>query len=95
RVEFRSVFHAPSRKFKIHVIPNVFIHWNSYKHSFMKKCDGDKLCRKSSFNQFFVYHLRNFKFKPFPTYLPLGSRTRLVSRKNMTVINIAQSRVQS
>ncbi|RZR77628.1 hypothetical protein BHM03_00002743 [Ensete ventricosum] len=47
----------------------------------------------SSFNRFFVYHLENSKFNPFPTYFPLGSRTRLVSRKNTMVINFAQSQV--
>ncbi|RWW40278.1 hypothetical protein BHE74_00054325 [Ensete ventricosum] len=32
---------------------------------------------------------------PFPTYLPLGSRTSLVSQKNAAVINIAQCRTQN
>ncbi|RWW67518.1 hypothetical protein BHE74_00025030, partial [Ensete ventricosum] len=62
---------------------------------FTKKCYGHKLCAKSSFNRFFVYRLENSKFKPFPTYLPLGSRTSLVSQKKVTVINFAQSHVQS
>ncbi|RZS22549.1 hypothetical protein BHM03_00055343 [Ensete ventricosum] len=38
-VEFPSVFHAPSRKFKILAIPNVYAHGKSYKHGFVKKCD--------------------------------------------------------
>ncbi|RRT67236.1 hypothetical protein B296_00038115, partial [Ensete ventricosum] len=76
-----SVFRAPSQKFKILAIPNVLALGRSYDHGFVKKCDGHKLCAKSSFNQFFVYRLGNSKFKPFPMYLPLGSRTRFVSRK--------------
>ncbi|RZS25216.1 hypothetical protein BHM03_00058389, partial [Ensete ventricosum] len=62
-VEFRSVFHAPSRKFKILAIPIVLAHGKSYEHGFMKKHDGHTLCiksrTKSSFNKFFVHHLRN------------------------------------
>ncbi|RWV95475.1 hypothetical protein GW17_00041894, partial [Ensete ventricosum] len=46
-VKFRSVFRAPSRKFKILVIPVLLAHGKSYKHGFMKKCDGHKLCAKS------------------------------------------------
>ncbi|RRT45350.1 hypothetical protein B296_00038017 [Ensete ventricosum] len=61
----------------------------------MKKRYGHKLCAKLSFNQFFVYRLRNLKFKPIPMYLPIGSRTSLVLRKNATVINIAQSHAQN
>ncbi|RWW67517.1 hypothetical protein BHE74_00025031 [Ensete ventricosum] len=75
------VFHAPSRKFKILAIPNVFGNGKLYEHGFVKKCDGHKLCANSSFNRFFVYRLRNSKFNPIPTYLPLGSRTSLVSQK--------------
>ncbi|RWV79470.1 hypothetical protein GW17_00059394 [Ensete ventricosum] len=56
----------------------------------MKKRDGDTLCAKSSFNRFFIYCLRNSKFKPFLTYLPLGSRTSIVSRKNAMVMNFAE-----
>ncbi|RWW66995.1 hypothetical protein BHE74_00025591 [Ensete ventricosum] len=62
------MFRAPSRKFKILVIPNVLGHGNSYENGFAKKRYGHKLCAKSSFNRFFVYYLRNSKFKPFPTY---------------------------
>ncbi|RRT38803.1 hypothetical protein B296_00028610 [Ensete ventricosum] len=68
RVEFRSVFHAPSRKFKILAIPNVLAHGKSYEHGFMKKRDGYKLCTKSrtewSFDRFFVQRLRNLKYWP-------------------------------
>ncbi|RWV77479.1 hypothetical protein GW17_00061683, partial [Ensete ventricosum] len=63
-VEFRSIFRAPSRKFKILAIPNVLAHGKSYKYGFVKKCDGHKLCAKSraksSFDRFFVHRLRNF-----------------------------------
>ncbi|RWV96360.1 hypothetical protein GW17_00040939 [Ensete ventricosum] len=60
-VEFRSVFRAPSQKFKILVIPNVLAHSKSYEHCFMKKCDGHKISAmsrvKSSFDRFSVHHL--------------------------------------
>ncbi|RZS24503.1 hypothetical protein BHM03_00057576 [Ensete ventricosum] len=56
KVEFRSVFCAPSRKFKILVIAVLFAHGKSYKHAFAKKYDGHKLCSKSraesSFDRF-------------------------------------------
>ncbi|RZS12611.1 hypothetical protein BHM03_00044079 [Ensete ventricosum] len=69
--EFRSVFLAPSQKFKILVIPNVLAHGKSFEHGFVKKYDGHKLCTKSrmksSFDRFFVHHLRNSKYWPFPT----------------------------
>ncbi|RWW61656.1 hypothetical protein BHE74_00031282 [Ensete ventricosum] len=68
KVEFRSVFHAPSQKFKILDIPNVLTHGKSYEHSFTKKCDGHKLCTKLSFDRFFVHRLRNSKYWTFPTY---------------------------
>ncbi|RWW53345.1 hypothetical protein BHE74_00040189 [Ensete ventricosum] len=66
------VFHAQTQKFKILAIPNVLVHVNSYEHGFAKKHDGHKLCAKSRtkscFNQFFVHHLKNSKYWPFPTY---------------------------
>ncbi|RRT71524.1 hypothetical protein B296_00017901 [Ensete ventricosum] len=37
KVEFRSIFHAPSQKFKILAIHNVLAHGKSYEHSFVKK----------------------------------------------------------
>ncbi|RRT39692.1 hypothetical protein B296_00044697, partial [Ensete ventricosum] len=71
-VEFRSFFHAPSLKFKILAICNVLAHGKSYKHDFMKKRDGHKVCTKSraksSFDQFFMQRLRNSKYWPFATY---------------------------
>ncbi|RWW49316.1 hypothetical protein BHE74_00044547, partial [Ensete ventricosum] len=48
-VEFRSIFCAPSRKFKILAIHVVLAHGKSYEHGFMKKRDGHKLCASSSF----------------------------------------------
>ncbi|RWV89201.1 hypothetical protein GW17_00048666, partial [Ensete ventricosum] len=59
--EFRSVFCAPSRNFKILVIPNVLAPGKSYEHGFAKNCDHHKLCTKSRtkscFDRFFVHHL--------------------------------------
>ncbi|RRT36993.1 hypothetical protein B296_00045052, partial [Ensete ventricosum] len=70
--EFRSIFRAPSRKFKILAIPNVLARGKSYEHGFVKKSDAHKLCAKSrsewSFNWFFVHCLRNSKYWSFPTY---------------------------
>ncbi|RRT46836.1 hypothetical protein B296_00025003, partial [Ensete ventricosum] len=60
--EFRSVFRAPSRKFKILAIPNVLAHRKSYENGFVKKCDGRKLCAMLSFDRFFVHLLGNSKY---------------------------------
>ncbi|RWW46564.1 hypothetical protein BHE74_00047500 [Ensete ventricosum] len=72
RVKFQSIFRAPSRKLKILAIPDVLDHWNSYEHGFTKKCDDHKICSKSrtesSFDLFFMHHLENLKYWPFPTY---------------------------
>ncbi|RWV88912.1 hypothetical protein GW17_00048967, partial [Ensete ventricosum] len=57
RVEFRSVFRAPSQKFKILTIHDVLAHGKSSEHGFTKKCDGHKLCAESSFDRFFVHRL--------------------------------------
>ncbi|RWV84992.1 hypothetical protein GW17_00053254 [Ensete ventricosum] len=65
RVRFRSIFCAPSRKFKILAIPDVLAHGKSYENGFVEKHDGHKLCAKShaesSFDRFFVHRLRNPK----------------------------------
>ncbi|RWW43414.1 hypothetical protein BHE74_00050930, partial [Ensete ventricosum] len=45
--EFRLVFRAPSRKFKILAIPDILAHGKSYDHGFVKKYDGHKLCTHS------------------------------------------------
>ncbi|RRT31196.1 hypothetical protein B296_00058996, partial [Ensete ventricosum] len=64
-VEFRSIFHVPSWKFKILAIPDILAHGKPYEHSFMKKCNGHKLCTtsraESSFVRFLVYRLENSK----------------------------------
>ncbi|RZS21296.1 hypothetical protein BHM03_00053916, partial [Ensete ventricosum] len=61
KVEFRSVFRAPSQNFKILTIPNVLANGKSYEHGFTKKHDGHKLCVKSrvksSFYRFFMPRL--------------------------------------
>ncbi|RZS25213.1 hypothetical protein BHM03_00058385, partial [Ensete ventricosum] len=61
-VEFRSVFHAPSLKFKILAIPSVLADGKSYEHGFMKKRDGYKLCGKSRSDRFFMHRLENSKY---------------------------------
>ncbi|RZS24151.1 hypothetical protein BHM03_00057179 [Ensete ventricosum] len=68
RVEFRSVFRAPSQKFKILAIHDVLAHSKSYEHGFMKKRDGHKLCAESSFDRFFMHPLGNSKSWPFTMY---------------------------
>ncbi|RZS26378.1 hypothetical protein BHM03_00059710, partial [Ensete ventricosum] len=93
KVEFRLVFHAPYRNFKIIDIPNVSAQGNSYGLGFTKKCDGHKLCTESSFIRFFMHHLGISKFRSFPTYYPMESCTRTILRKKATVINFTQSRV--
>ncbi|RRT31333.1 hypothetical protein B296_00056936, partial [Ensete ventricosum] len=57
-VEFRSIFHALYRKFKILTIHNILAYGKSYEHGFMKKRDSHKLCTESSFDRFFVHRLR-------------------------------------
>ncbi|RZR90602.1 hypothetical protein BHM03_00018512, partial [Ensete ventricosum] len=83
KVEFRSIFCAPSRKFKILAIPNVLAHGKSYNLGFVKKRDGHKHCTKSraksNFDRFFVHHLGNSKYWPFPMYLPMRNHTSSVS----------------
>ncbi|RWV95754.1 hypothetical protein BHE74_00037660, partial [Ensete ventricosum] len=68
KVEFRSFFHALSRKFKILAIPNVLAHGTSYEQGFTKKWNGHKLYTKSSFDRFLVHRLKNLKYWPFLTY---------------------------
>ncbi|RWW39235.1 hypothetical protein BHE74_00055458, partial [Ensete ventricosum] len=67
RVKFRSVFRAPSRKFKILAIHNVLAHGKSYVHGFTKKYDGHKLCAESSYDRFFVHRLKNLEYWTFPS----------------------------
>ncbi|RWW51583.1 hypothetical protein BHE74_00042064 [Ensete ventricosum] len=73
------VFRALSQHFKILAMPNVLAHGKSYKHDFVKKCNGDKLCAKSRFDRFFRHHLRISKYWSFQTYLPMGSCTSMIS----------------
>ncbi|RWW02350.1 hypothetical protein GW17_00034571 [Ensete ventricosum] len=40
-----------------------------------------------------MHHLVISKYWPFQMYSPIGSRTSMVLRKNMMVINFTQSRV--
>ncbi|URE12017.1 hypothetical protein MUK42_14649, partial [Musa troglodytarum] len=45
-----SIFHVPSRKFKILTIPNIFGIGKLYNLGFAKKYDGHKVCTKSMFD---------------------------------------------
>ncbi|RRT50426.1 hypothetical protein B296_00014734, partial [Ensete ventricosum] len=64
----RSIFYAPSKKFKILAIPNVLAHGKSYEHDFVKKRNGHKLCANLRFDRFFVHRLKNSKYWQIPTY---------------------------
>ncbi|RZS19875.1 hypothetical protein BHM03_00052333, partial [Ensete ventricosum] len=79
RAEFRSIFSAPSRKFKILATPDVLANKKPYEHGFAKKCNGHKHCAKSraqsNFDRFFVHHLGNSKYWPFLMYYSMGSHT--------------------
>ncbi|RWW42633.1 hypothetical protein BHE74_00051876, partial [Ensete ventricosum] len=61
--EVRSIFRAPSRKFKILHILNALAHGKSYEHGFMKIHDSHKFCAKLRFG-----YLRNSKYYPFLMY---------------------------
>ncbi|RZR99654.1 hypothetical protein BHM03_00029256 [Ensete ventricosum] len=65
-VEFRSVFRAPSRKFKILAVPNVLAHGKSYEYGFMKKHDGRKLCTKSCASRVSIRFSRTISEIPKP-----------------------------
>ncbi|RRT85904.1 hypothetical protein B296_00003770, partial [Ensete ventricosum] len=61
-VEFRSVFRAPSRKFKLLAIRNVLAHGKPYEHRFMKKCFTlHKITCKVEFRS--VFHAPSRKLK--------------------------------
>ncbi|RRT60478.1 hypothetical protein B296_00038527 [Ensete ventricosum] len=81
---FRSVFHAPSRKFKILAIPNILAHGNSNEHGFAKKCNSHKLCTKSRFDQFFVLRLsRKFKILVIPNVLAHVGKFKILPIPNV------------
>ncbi|RRT71183.1 hypothetical protein B296_00033875, partial [Ensete ventricosum] len=93
KVEFRSIFYAPSRKFKILAIPNVLAHRKSYEHGFMKKHDNHTICTKSrvksSFDRFFVHLVRNSKIQAIPNVLAYRKSYEHGFVKNATVVNFA------
>ncbi|RWW50383.1 hypothetical protein BHE74_00043373 [Ensete ventricosum] len=68
QIEFRSIFCAPSWKFKLLAIPTVLTHGKSYEHDLVKKRDGHKLCAKLNFDRFFMHSLENSKYWPLPSY---------------------------
>ncbi|RZS19286.1 hypothetical protein BHM03_00051660 [Ensete ventricosum] len=76
KVEFRSIFNAPSQKFKILAIPDVLAHGKPYEHSFAEKHDGHKLCAKSravvEFRSIFRAPSRKFKILAIPDVLAHG-----------------------
>ncbi|RZS24281.1 hypothetical protein BHM03_00057332, partial [Ensete ventricosum] len=86
KVEFRSVFRAQSQKFKILAIPNVLAHRKSYEYGFTKKHDGHKICTKlrakSSFNRFFMHHLK-FKILTIPNILAPSRKFKILAIPNI------------
>ncbi|RWW44210.1 hypothetical protein BHE74_00050054, partial [Ensete ventricosum] len=94
--ELRSVFRAPSRKFKILAIPDVLAHGKSYEHGFMKKRDDHKLCAESSFDRFFVHHLGNLKYWFFSILLAHGkSYKHVFAKKYHSHKHCSKSRAES
>ncbi|RRT35011.1 hypothetical protein B296_00034996 [Ensete ventricosum] len=71
-VKFRSVFRAPSRKFKILAIPDVLGHGKSYEYDFAKKLNSHKLCAKSRTESIFRTPSRKFKILAIPNVLAHG-----------------------
>ncbi|RRT55713.1 hypothetical protein B296_00033222 [Ensete ventricosum] len=87
--QFRSVFHAPSRKFKILAIPNVLAHGKSYEHGFMKKCNG-KNFERIDFRSIFRSPSRKFQILAIPDVLAHEkSYEHGFAQKRCTVINFA------
>ncbi|RRT35460.1 hypothetical protein B296_00051811, partial [Ensete ventricosum] len=71
----RLILRAPSRKFKILVIPNILAHRKSYEQSFTKKHDGHKPCansRKVAFQLVFCAPSHKFKILAIPNVLAHG-----------------------
>ncbi|RRT43662.1 hypothetical protein B296_00009319 [Ensete ventricosum] len=69
KVEFRSVFCASSRNFKILAIPNVLAHVKSYEHGFVKKCNDHKTLCQVKFRSIFCALSWNFKILVIPNVL--------------------------
>ncbi|RWV87345.1 hypothetical protein GW17_00050672, partial [Ensete ventricosum] len=67
-----------------------------YEHGFMKKCDGHKLCPKSSFDRF-LFHApsRNFKILAITNVLAHRNSYEQCFTKNKTVINIVKVTLKS
>ncbi|URE05618.1 hypothetical protein MUK42_20702, partial [Musa troglodytarum] len=57
-----SIFYAPSQKFKILTILNLFGPEKLYNLGFTIKHEGHKVCAKSMFDRFFARHLGNSKY---------------------------------
>ncbi|RZR78447.1 hypothetical protein BHM03_00003797 [Ensete ventricosum] len=72
KVEFRSVFRASSRNFKILAIPNVLAHVKSYEHGFVKKCNNHKTLCQVEFRSNFHASSRNFIILAIPNVLAYG-----------------------
>ncbi|URE12170.1 hypothetical protein MUK42_14373, partial [Musa troglodytarum] len=53
------IFCAPSQKFKILTIPNLFGLGKFYNLGYYKKRDDHKVCAKSMFDRFFLHHVKN------------------------------------
>ncbi|RWV77367.1 hypothetical protein GW17_00061813, partial [Ensete ventricosum] len=83
KVEFRSIFRAPSRNLKILTIPNVLALGKFYEHGFTKKRDGHKLSAKLSFDRFFVHCLRILKILAIPNVLSHAQNFKILAIPNV------------
>ncbi|RWW36293.1 hypothetical protein BHE74_00058692 [Ensete ventricosum] len=99
RVEFRSIFHAPYRKFKILAIPDLLAYWKSYVHDFMKKRYGHKFCAKSrsawSFDWFFLHRLGNSKYWHARRISPWEVERARFRKKTRQSYTLRKSRAES
>ncbi|RRT66059.1 hypothetical protein B296_00017231 [Ensete ventricosum] len=87
QVEFQSIFCLSTREFKILAIPNVLALTKSYEHGYVKKCDGYKLCTKSSFDRFFLHYLaRKFKILSIPNVLALRRKFEILVIPNVLAL---------
>ncbi|RZS29403.1 hypothetical protein BHM03_00063134 [Ensete ventricosum] len=61
RFKFRSIFRAPSRKFKILAIPDVLAHGKSYEHDFPKNSTVINVACRVEFRSVFRAPSQKFK----------------------------------
>ncbi|RWW59751.1 hypothetical protein BHE74_00033289, partial [Ensete ventricosum] len=84
KVEFRSIFCAPSRRFKILAIPNILGLGKPYVHGFTKKRDNHKHCTKLSFDRFFRFFMHRLKkIQTIPNVIALAQKFKILAIPNV------------